>query len=140
MSDTEFTAEEKAAMKERAREVKSARRGSKTDPEADVLAKIAEMEPGDRALGERIHALVRAAAPGLTPKLWYGMPAYAKDGKVLCFFQCSAKFKARYSTLGFSDQANLDEGAMWATSYALTGDLTADDKARLTELVRRAAR
>jgi len=139
MSDTEFTAEERAAMKERAQEVKKARRKStKADGESEVLAKIAEMEAGDRALAERIHALVIAAAPGLAPKLWYGMPAYAKDGKIVCFFQCSAKFKARYSTLGFSDQANLDEGAMWPTSYALTGELTASDEARISELVKRA--
>ncbi|MGO4422101.1 iron chaperone [Streptomyces sp. MCAF7] len=139
MSDTEFTAEERAAMKERGREVKAARRGSaKADGTSEVLAKITEMEAGDRALAERIHAVVTAAAPELTPKLWYGMPAYAKNGKVLCFFQCAAKFKARYSTLGFSDQANLDEGAMWASSYALTGELTAGDEARISELVKRA--
>jgi uncharacterized protein YdhG (YjbR/CyaY superfamily) len=139
MSSTGFTAEERAAMKDRSREVKTARRGSaKADAASEVLAKIAEMEAGDRALAERIHALVTEAAPGLTPKLWYGMPAYAKDGKVVCFFQCSAKFKARYSTLGFSDQANLDDGAMWPSSYALTGDLTSGDEARIAELVKRA--
>ncbi|MDX3224883.1 DUF1801 domain-containing protein [Streptomyces sp. ME19-01-6] len=138
-NDTGFTVEEHAAMKERAREVKTARRGStKTDGQSEVLAKIAEMEAGDRALAERVHALVTAAAPGLAPKLWYGMPAYAKNGKVVCFFQCSAKFKARYSTLGFSDQANLDEGAMWPAAYALTGELTAGDEARISELVKRA--
>lgn len=139
MSDTGFTVEERAAMKERARETKATRRSStKADGESEVLAKIAEMEEGDRALAERIHALVTAAAPNVAPKLWYGMPAYAKDGKVVCFFQCSAKFKARYSTLGFSDQANLDEGAMWPASYALTGELTAGDEARISELVKQA--
>lgn len=139
MSDTEFTVEERAALKERARETRAARRGAgKADPTAEVLAKIAEMEPGDRALAERVHALVTAAAPELAPKLWYGMPAYAKDGKIVCFFQCSAKFKARYSTLGFSDQARLDDGAMWPAAYALTDELTADDEARLSELVKRA--
>ncbi|MER6126889.1 DUF1801 domain-containing protein [Streptomyces sp. NPDC001795] len=138
MSDTGFTVEERAAMKERAQEAKTARRRStKADGESEVLAKIAEMEAGDRALAERIHAVVTAAAPGLASKLWYGMPAYAKDGKVVCFFQCAAKFKTRYSTLGFSDLANLDEGAMWPTSYALTGELTAGDEARISELVKR---
>ncbi|MDT0310122.1 DUF1801 domain-containing protein [Streptomyces sp. DSM 44917] len=140
MSETEFTAEERAAMKERAKEVRKARRGSaKADGTADVLAKIAEMEEGDRALAERVHALVTDAAPGLAPKLWYGMPAYAKDGKVLCFFQSSGKFKSRYSTLGFNDPANLDEGAMWPTAYALTGELGPEDEARISELVKRAA-
>lgn len=139
MSDTGFTVEEHAAMKERAREVKTARRRStKADGESEVLAKIAEMEAGDRALAERIHALVTGSAPQLAPKLWYGMPAYAKDGKVVCFFQCSAKFKTRYSTLGFSDQANLDDDAMWPASYALTGELTANDEARISELVKQA--
>ncbi|MFF4397233.1 iron chaperone [Streptomyces sp. NPDC001480] len=139
MSETGFTVEERAAMKERAREVKTTRRSSaKADHESEVLAKIAEMEAGDRVLAERIHALVTAAAPDLAPKLWYGMPAYAKDGKVVCFFQCSAKFKARYSTLGFSDQATLDKGAMWPASYALTGELTAGDEARISELVKQA--
>jgi uncharacterized protein YdhG (YjbR/CyaY superfamily) len=141
MSNTTFTAEEHAAMKERAREVKAVRRGStKADGESDVLAKIAEMEAGDRALAERIHALVTTAAPELAPKLWYGMPAYARNGKVVCFFQCSAKFKARYSTLGFSDLAKLDEGAMWPSSYALTGELSAGDEARISELVKQAVR
>ncbi|KUN88498.1 hypothetical protein AQJ66_06550 [Streptomyces bungoensis] len=139
MSDTEFTVEERAAMKERARETKAARRGAgKADATGEVLAKIAEMEPGDRALAERVHALVTAAAPELAPKLWYGMPAYAKNGKIVCFFQCSAKFKARYSTLGFSDQARLDDGAMWPAAYALTDELTAGDEARVSELVKRA--
>ncbi len=139
MSSTDFTAEERAAMKERAREVKAARRGSaKADREKEVLEKIAGMEADDRALAERIHALVTAAAPELAPKLWYGMPAYAKDGKVVCFFQGAAKFKSRYSTLGFNDAANLDEGTMWPTAFALTGRLTADDEARISALVKQA--
>ncbi|MFK4149469.1 iron chaperone [Streptomyces sp. NPDC004065] len=140
MSDTEFTAEERAALKERAQEVRKGRRGAaKADGASEVLAKIAEMGEGDRALAERVHALVTAAAPQLTPKLWYGMPAYARDGKVVCFFQCSAKFKARYSTLGFNDPARLDDGAMWPTAFALTEELTDADEARITELVKRAA-
>ena len=118
-----FSDEERAAMKEHAQELKTAaRRGAraaKADGENDVLAKIAEMADTDRAMAERIHALVRANAPGLSPKLWYGMPAYAKDGKVVCFFQSAAKFKARYATLGFNDSANLDEGALWPTAFAL---------------------
>ncbi|XCM84237.1 DUF1801 domain-containing protein [Kitasatospora sp. HUAS MG31] len=128
-------------MKEHAKELKSAARGArgaKTDPEADVLAKIAEMGEDDRVLAERIHAIVRAAAPDLTPKLWYGMPSYARNGKVVCFFQSAAKFKSRYATLGFSDQANLDDGALWATTFALT-TLTPAVEARITELVRKAA-
>ncbi|MFI8074975.1 iron chaperone [Streptomyces sp. NPDC086033] len=138
-----FTDEERAAMKERAREVKaSARRGSRADKaaedEAAVVAKIAEMEDGDRAMAERIHAVVRASAPGLTPKLWYGMPAYSKDGKVVCFFQSAQKFNARYATFGFNDKADLDEGTMWPTAFALT-KLTAADEARIGELVKRAA-
>ncbi|MFJ8780525.1 iron chaperone [Streptomyces sp. NPDC102476] len=138
-----FTDEERAAMKERAREVKaSARRGSRADKaaedEAAVVARIAEMEDGDRAMAERIHAVVRASAPGLAPKLWYGMPAYAKDGKVVCFFQSAQKFNARYATFGFNDKANLDEGTMWPTAFALT-KLTAADEARIGELVKRAA-
>jgi uncharacterized protein YdhG (YjbR/CyaY superfamily) len=111
-----FTDEERAAMKERAQELK-ARKG---DEEDAVLAKLAEMPEPDRTIGERLHALVKATAPVLSPKLWYGMPAYARNGKVVCFFQSAAKFKARYPTLGFSDEAKLDDGAMWATSYALT--------------------
>ncbi|KQW02439.1 MULTISPECIES: iron chaperone [Streptomyces] len=138
-----FTDEERAAMKERAQEVKaSARRGSRADKaaedEAAVVAKIAEMEDADRAMAERIHAVVKASAPGLAPKLWYGMPAYAKDGKVVCFFQSAQKFNARYATFGFNDKANLDEGTMWPTAFALT-KLTAADEARIGELVKRAA-
>lgn len=136
-----FTDEERAAMKERAQELKAAtRRGSraaKADEESDVLAKIAEMAEPDRAMAERLHAIVKANAPALAPRLWYGMPAYAKDGKVVCFFQSSQKFKTRYATLGFSDQANLDEGAMWPTAYALT-TLTAADEGRIGALVKKA--
>jgi uncharacterized protein YdhG (YjbR/CyaY superfamily) len=131
-----FTDDEQAAMKERARELKAARSG-KADGEDDVLAKIAEMPPPDRAMAERLHAIVKAAAPELSPRTWYGMPAYAKDGKVVCFFQSAAKFKARYATLGFSDKANLDDGAMWPTSFALK-ELTADEEARITALVKHA--
>ncbi|MFG2730260.1 iron chaperone [Streptomyces canus] len=138
-----FTDGERAAMKERAQEVKAAaRRGSRADKaaedEAAVVAKIAEMEDADRAMAERIHAVVKASAPGLAPKLWYGMPAYAKDGKVVCFFQSAQKFNARYATFGFNDKANLDEGTMWPTAFALT-KLTAADEARIGELVKRAA-
>ncbi|MEV0499060.1 DUF1801 domain-containing protein [Streptomyces spectabilis] len=125
-------------MKERAKEVKAKRRGTKADGEADVLAKIAEMEEPDRAMAERIHAIVKAAAPELAPKTWYGMPAYARDGKVVCFFQSAAKFKARYATLGFNDAAHLDEGTMWPTAFALT-QLTAADEEQIAELVKRAA-
>jgi uncharacterized protein YdhG (YjbR/CyaY superfamily) len=136
MSDG-FTAEEKAAMKDRAREAKSAKKGK--DAEADVLAKIAEMPKSDRAMAERLHALVKDSAPALAPKTWYGMPAYANaDGKVVCFFQSAAKFKSRYATLGFSDKANLDEGAMWPTSFALK-ELTATEGARIAALVKQAA-
>jgi uncharacterized protein YdhG (YjbR/CyaY superfamily) len=136
-----FTAEERAAMKEHAEEMKTAaRRGSrsKADGEADVLAKIAEMPGSDRAMAERIHAIVKANAPDLTPRLWYGMPAYTKDGKVLCFFQCADKFKSRYATFGFNDVAALDDGTMWPTSFALTR-LTAADEARIGALVGKAA-
>jgi uncharacterized protein YdhG (YjbR/CyaY superfamily) len=126
-----FTAEERAAMKERARELKGAA------GESDVLAKIAEMPEPDRVMAERLHALIKDSAPALAPRTWYGMPAYAKDGKVVCFFQSAQKFKTRYATLGFSEQANLDEGAMWPTSYALT-ELTADVEARISELVKQA--
>jgi uncharacterized protein YdhG (YjbR/CyaY superfamily) len=136
-----FTDEERAAMKERAQELKTAaRRGpraAKADGESDVLAKIAEMAQPDRALAERLHALIKASAPGLSPKTWYGMPAYARDGKVVCFFQGAQKFNARYATLGFSDEANLDEGAMWPTSFALK-ELTAADEARIGALVKKA--
>jgi uncharacterized protein YdhG (YjbR/CyaY superfamily) len=136
-----FTAEERAAMKERAQEMKAeARRGPRTkkaDGESDVLAKIAEMPEPDRALAKRLHAIVKASAPALSPKTWYGMPAYAKDGKVVCFFQSAHKFKSRYATFGFSDEANLDKGAMWPTSFALK-KLTAADEARIGALVKKA--
>ncbi|GAA1390926.1 DUF1801 domain-containing protein [Kitasatospora putterlickiae] len=137
-----FTADERAAMKDHALELKAAkRRGAKAsaaDGEADVLAKIEEMAEPDRVLAHQVHTLVRTAAPSLTPKLWYGMPAYAKDGKVVCFFQSAAKFKARYATLGFNDPANLDDGTMWPTAFALT-TLTAADEQRIADLVTRAA-
>lgn len=137
-----FSDEERAAMKEHARELKTAaRRGtraSKADGERDVLDKIATMTPSDRAMAERIHALVTANAPELAPKLWYGMPAYAKDGKVVCFFQSAEKFKARYATLGFNDIARLDDGTVWPTAFALTR-LTAADETMIGELVRKAA-
>jgi uncharacterized protein YdhG (YjbR/CyaY superfamily) len=130
-----FTAEERAAMRERARELKAANR--KADGKGDVLAKIAEMPKRDRAIAERIHALVKAGAPTLVPRTWYGMPAYARDGKVVCFFQSAHKFKSRYATLGFSDQANLDDGAMWPTSFAL-GELTPAEEKRIGALVKKA--
>ncbi|WP_084963649.1 DUF1801 domain-containing protein [Thermoactinospora rubra] len=137
-----FTDEERSAMKERARELKaSTRRGSraaKADAEGEVLAKIAEMEEADRVIAERLHEIVKANAPALSPTLWYGMPAYAKNGKNVCFFQPAKKFKTRYATLGFNDPANLDEGTMWPTAYALT-ELTADAEARIAELVKKAA-
>lgn len=137
-----FTDDERAAMQERARELAAERRsraaGARGESdEGVVLAKIAAMAPEDRALGERIHAIVRASAPDLAPKLWYGMPAYARDGKVVCFFQDARKFKSRYATLGFSDQAALDDGEMWPTSFAVQA-LTAADEARIAALVRRA--
>ncbi|MBT2231628.1 DUF1801 domain-containing protein [Nonomuraea sp. NEAU-A123] len=129
-------------MKERAKELKaSAKRGSraaKADVESEVLAKIAEMEEPDRVIAERLHAIVKANAPALSPKLWYGMPAYARNGKVVCFFQSAQKFKTRYATLGFSDPANLDEGTMWPTSFALT-ELTAANEARIGALMKKAA-
>jgi uncharacterized protein YdhG (YjbR/CyaY superfamily) len=131
-----FTDEERAAMKERSRELK-ARRGGKADGASEVLEKIAEMSEPDRAMAERIHALVTATAPDLTPRTWYGMPAYAKDGKVLCFFQSSAKFKERYATFGFNANANLDDGSMWPTAFALT-DLTAAEEERIAALVKKA--
>ena len=121
-----FTAEERAAMKERAKELKAAR--GKADGESDVLAKIAEMPKADRVMAERLHAIVKASAPDLSPRTWYGMPAYAKDGKVVCFFQSAQKFKSRYATLGFSDRANLDKGAMWPTSFALKKLTDAEEK------------
>jgi uncharacterized protein YdhG (YjbR/CyaY superfamily) len=128
-----FTAEERAAMRERAKELKA----GKSDGESDVLEKIAEMPEADRVMAERLHAIVKASAPDLAPRTWYGMPAYAKDGKVVCFFQSAQKFKSRYATLGFSDKANLDEGAMWPTSFALK-KLTATEEARIAELVKKA--
>jgi uncharacterized protein YdhG (YjbR/CyaY superfamily) len=136
-----FTDEERAAMRERAKEVKAAaRRGpraAKADGESDVLAKIAEMPKPDRAMAERLHAIIKVSAPALSPRTWYGMPAYAKDGKVVCFFQSAQKFKSRYATLGFSDKANLDEGAMWPTAFALK-ELTAAEEARIIALVKKA--
>ena len=137
-----FTDEERAAMKEHAQELEAeARRGTRADKaggESDVLAKIAEMPEPDRAMGKRLHEIIKASAPALSPKLWYGMPAYAKDGKVVCFFKAASKFNARYATLGFSDKANLDEGAMWPTDFALK-ELTAAEEARIGALVKRAA-
>jgi uncharacterized protein YdhG (YjbR/CyaY superfamily) len=132
-----FTAEERAAMRERAREAKAEREGAAG--EADLLAKIAEMPEADRAIAERVHAIVRANAPDLAPRTWYGMPAYAKDGKVVCFFRSAEKFKTRYALLGFSDRANLDDGAMWPTDFALA-KLTPDVEAAITELVKKAVR
>ncbi len=136
-----FTDEERGAMKERAQELKAAaRRGpraNQADGESAVLAKIAEMPEPDRALGNRLHSIIKASAPALSPRLWYGMPAYAKDGKVVCFFQSAQKFKTRYATLGFSDAANLDEGALWPTAFALK-ELTAADEARIGALVKKA--
>ena len=139
---TTFSDEERAAMKERAQELKAeARRGpraGKVDGESAVLAKIAEMQGSDRAIAKRLHAIVKASAPALSPRTWYGMPAYAnKDGKVVCYFQSAQKFKTRYVTFGFSDEANLDEGAMWPTSFALT-ELTAAEEARIAALVKKA--
>jgi uncharacterized protein YdhG (YjbR/CyaY superfamily) len=137
-----FTDEERAAMRERAQELKpAARRGpraGKTDGESDVLAKIAEMPKRDRTMAERLHAIVQASAPALSPRTWYGMPAYAKDGKVVCFFQSAQKFKTRYATFGFSDKANLDDGDMWPTAFALK-ELTAGEEARIGALVKKAA-
>ncbi|KAB7833801.1 iron chaperone [Streptomyces mobaraensis] len=137
-----FTAEERAAMKDHAREVKAAaRHASRADKaaeaEREVLAKIAGMRESDRVMAERVHAVVTAGAPELAPKLWYGMPAYARDGRIVCFFQSAEKFKARYATLGFSDQARLDDGPMWAAGFALT-EVTAEVEERLAELVKRA--
>ena len=126
-----FTAEERAAMKERAKELKS------EGGENEVLAKIAEMPPADRAMAKRLHALIKATAPDLSPRTWYGMPAYTKDDKVVCFFKCAAKFKSRYATLGFSDNANLDDGAMWPTEFALK-TLTSADEAKIRKLVKKA--
>jgi hypothetical protein len=137
-ASTGFTEDERDAMRERAHELKAARsRAGGASEESAVLAKIAAMPAPDRALGERLHAIIRASAPALSPKLWYGMPAYAKDGKVVCFFQGAQKFKTRYATLGFSDQAALDEGRMWPTAFALT-ELTANDEARISALLKKA--
>jgi len=130
-----FTEDERAAMKERAQELKAG--AEKADDESAVLAKIAEMPEPDRSMGKRLHAIIKAAAPALAPRLWYGMPAYAKDGKIVCFFQNSQKFKTRYATLGFSDNARLDDGNMWPTSFALR-KLTAAEEARVAALVKRA--
>jgi uncharacterized protein YdhG (YjbR/CyaY superfamily) len=130
-----FTAEERAAMKERAKELKAA--ADKADEESTVLAKIAEMPEPDRAMAKRLHAIIKASAPALSPKTWYGMPAYAKDGKVVCFFQSAHKFKSRYATFGFNDTANLDEGTMWPTAFALK-ELTAAEEARIGALVKKA--
>jgi hypothetical protein len=136
-----FTAEERAAMKDHAHELKTAaRRGpraAKADGESDVLGKIAEMPERDRAMAERLHAIVKASAPDLSPRTWYGMPAYARNGKIVCFFQPAQKFKTRYATLGFNDVANLDEGTMWPVAYALA-ELTAADEARIAALVKQA--
>jgi uncharacterized protein YdhG (YjbR/CyaY superfamily) len=134
-----FTDEERAAMKDRAQELKAEARANKNkaDGESDVLAKIAEMSEPDRTMAKRLHAIIKASAPALSPKTWYGMPAYAKDGKVVCFFQSAQKFKTRYATFGFSDTANLDEGTMWPTAFALK-ELTAADEARIGALVKKA--
>jgi uncharacterized protein YdhG (YjbR/CyaY superfamily) len=132
-----FTDEERGAMKDRAQELKAPRTG-KADQEGAVLAKLAELPAPDRAMGERLHAIIKANAPDLSPRLWYGMPAYAKDGKVVCFFQSAQKFKTRYATLGFNDAANLDDGTMWPTAFALV-ELTAADEARIGALVKKAA-
>jgi len=132
-----FSDEERSAIKERAKELKASKRAGKADGEADVLAKIAELAEPDRALAVRLHALIKASSPALSPKTWYGMPAYAKNGKVVCFFQGAQKFKTRYSTLGFSDEANLDDGSMWPTAFALK-ELTAAEEARIVALVNQA--
>jgi uncharacterized protein YdhG (YjbR/CyaY superfamily) len=132
-----FTDEERVAMKERAQEVKAAARADKADGESAVLAKIAEMPEPDRAMAKRLHAIVKASAPALSPRTWYGMPAYAKDGKVVCFFQSAQKFKTRYATVGFSDAANLDKGALWPVAFALK-ELTAAEEAKIGALVKKA--
>jgi uncharacterized protein YdhG (YjbR/CyaY superfamily) len=136
-STTGFTAEEKAAMKERAKELKA--EAAKADGEKALLEKIAEMKGTDRAMATRLHEIITAAAPGLSPKTWYGMPAYAKDGKIVCFFKPAEKFHARYATFGFEEAASIDDGAMWPTSYALTA-LTAKDEAKIAALVKQAVR
>jgi uncharacterized protein YdhG (YjbR/CyaY superfamily) len=132
-----FTTEERAAMKERAQELKAAAR--RADGERDVLAKIAEMPEPDRSLAERLHAIIKTSAPGLAPRTWYGMPAYSKDDKIVCFFQSADKFKSRYATFGFNDTANLDQGAMWPTSFALK-ELTAAEEKKIGALVKKAVR
>jgi uncharacterized protein YdhG (YjbR/CyaY superfamily) len=132
-----FTEEERAAVRARVRELRARPRGEKVDGETEVRKALAAMPPSDRALGEKIHTIVRTTAPGLVPRTWYGMPAYAKDGDVLCWFKCAAKFKTRYATMGFSDVAMLDEGHIWPTEYALT-ELTAADEARIAQLVKQA--
>jgi len=134
-----FTDKERVAIKERVQELKAEARANKNkaDGERDVLAKIAEMPEPDRVMAKRLHAIIRASAPALSPKTWYGMPAYAKDGKVVCFFQSAEKFKSRYATFGFSDEANLDEGAMWPVALALK-ELTATEEAKISALVKKA--
>ena len=134
-----FTDEERAAMKERAKELKAEARADKDKAEGEnaVLAKIAEMQEPDRAMAKRLHAIIKASAPALSPKTWYGMPAYAKDGKIVCFFQSAQKFNARYATFGFSDTANLDEGALWPVTFALK-ELTATEEARISAFVKKA--
>ena len=136
-ASTVWTDEERAAMTEHAKEMKAAKRGGKTDGEADILAKIAAMPEPDRIMAERFHALVKKTAPDLTPRTWYGMPAYAKDGKLICFFQAADKFKARYATFGFEENAKLDDGSMWPTSWALT-KLTPDVEKKIAALIRKA--
>jgi uncharacterized protein YdhG (YjbR/CyaY superfamily) len=137
-----FSADERAAMREHAKELKAgAKRGKDTaraDGEADIQAKLAEMTGSDRAIGEKLHEIITSTAPQLMPRLWYGMPAYAKDGKVMCFFKCAAKFKARYATLGFNDCASLDDGAIWPTEFAVTA-LTPEGEAQITALIKKAA-
>jgi uncharacterized protein YdhG (YjbR/CyaY superfamily) len=132
-----FTAEERAAMKERAKELKA--EAAKADGEQTLLAKVAEMKGTDRAMAKRLHSIITAAAPALSPKTWYGMPAYAKDGKIVCFFQSAEKFDSRYATFGFSDEANIDQGAMWPTSWALK-ELTAAEEKKIVALVKKAVR
>jgi uncharacterized protein YdhG (YjbR/CyaY superfamily) len=134
-----FSAEERAAMKERARELKAEERANKSaaEGERDLLDQIAAMPEAERAMATRLHEIIKGSAPGLSPKTWYGMPAYARDGKVVCFFQSASKFKSRYATLGFSDQAKLDQGAMWPTSFAIS-EMSGDVEARIGELVKKA--
>ena len=133
-SGSGFTEEERAAMRETLRERRSQANTDKAEGERAVLEKIAEMEPSDRVMAERLHAIVKGNAPGLTSRTWYGMPAYSKDGRIVCYFQCAQKFKTRYATFGFSDEAKLDEGHMWATAFALT-ELTAVEEARIVALL-----